>query len=159
LTRTVRGGNIQLTERIIAIKGAGEMASVVAWRFYMANLRSIFMMETAMPLAVRREVSFCEAVHRGSKSVEGVEAVKAETVADIPRIWRRGKVAVIIDPERQTLDQIKADVVVDAERNQTRRHRSPWGGRFLLHDFGQSPRRCRVRAGSDLADLQHMKVA
>jgi xanthine dehydrogenase accessory factor len=110
----VRGGNIQLNERVIAIKGAGEMASAVAWRLYMANLRSIFMMETAMPLAVRREVSFCEAVYRGSKTVEGVEAVKAGTAEDIPRLWRLGKVAVIIDPDWQTLNQIKPDVVVDA---------------------------------------------
>jgi xanthine dehydrogenase accessory factor len=114
LTRAVRGGNIQLNERVIAIKGAGEMASAVAWRIYMANLRSIFMMETAMPLAVRREVSFCEAVHCGSKTVEGVEAVKAGTAEDIPRMWRLGKVAVIIDPEWQTLKRIKPDVVVDA---------------------------------------------
>jgi xanthine dehydrogenase accessory factor len=90
------------------------MASAVAWRLYMANLRSIFMMETAMPLAVRREVSFCEAVYRGSKTVEGVEAVKAGTAEDIPRMWRLGKVAVIIDPDWQTLNQIKPDVVVDA---------------------------------------------
>ena len=110
----MRGGNIQLNELVIAIKGAGEMASAVAWRLYMANLRSIFMMETAMPLAVRREVSFCEAVHRGSKSVEGVEAVKAGTAEDIPRMWRLGKIAVIIDPEWRTLNRIKPDVVVDA---------------------------------------------
>lgn len=90
------------------------MASAVAWRLYMANFRSIFMMETAMPLAVRREVSFCEAVHRGSKTVEGVEAVKAGTAEDILRTWSRGQVAVIIDPEWQTLNQIKPDVVVDA---------------------------------------------
>jgi len=105
---------IKLTQRVIAIKGAGEMASAVAWRLYMANLRSIFMMETAMPLAVRREVSFCEAVHRGSKTVEGVEAVKAGTAEDIPRMWRLGKVVVIVDPEWRTLNQIQPDVVVDA---------------------------------------------
>ena len=114
MTKAVRGGNIRLNELVIAIKGAGEIASAVAWRLYMANVRSIFMMETAMPLAVRREVSFCEAVHRGSKTVEGVEAVKAGTAEDIPRMWRLGKIAVIIDPEWQTLKRIKPDVVVDA---------------------------------------------
>jgi len=106
--------DIQLKELIIAIKGAGEMASAVAWRLYMANIRNIVMMETAMPLAVRREVAFCEAIHAGSKTVEGVEAVKAGTAEDIPRMWRLGKVAVIIDPEWQTLKRIKPDVVVDA---------------------------------------------
>ena len=106
--------DIRLKELIIAIKGAGEMASAVAWHLHMANIRNIVMMETAMPLAVRREVSFCEAVHRGSKSVEGVEAVKVGTAEDIPRMWRLGKIAVIIDPEWRTLKQIQPDVVVDA---------------------------------------------
>jgi xanthine dehydrogenase accessory factor len=105
--------DIQLNEIIIAIKGAGEMASAVAWRLYMANLRSIFMMEAARPLAVRREVSFCEAVYRGSQTVEGVEGLKAGTAEDIPRLWRLGKVAVIIDPQWRTLATIKADVLVD----------------------------------------------
>ena len=104
---------IKLTERVIAIKGAGEMASAVAWRLYMANLRCVFMMETAMPLAVRREVSFCEAVYRGSKTVEGVEALKAGIAQDIPRLWGLGKLAVIIDPEWRTLNRIKPDVLVD----------------------------------------------
>ena len=104
---------IKLTERVIAIKGAGEMASAVAWRLYMANFRCVFMMETGMPLAVRREVSFCEAVYRGSKTVEGVEALKAGIAEDIPRLWGLGKVAVIIDPEWRTLNRIKPDVLVD----------------------------------------------
>ena len=53
------------------------MASAVAWRLFMANLKKIFLMETANPLAVRREVSFCEAVHEEKKEVEGVEGVLA----------------------------------------------------------------------------------
>ena len=55
---------------MIGIKGAGEMASAVAGRLYMANCRRIFMMEIPSPLAVRRAVSFCEAVHEGRKTIE-----------------------------------------------------------------------------------------
>jgi xanthine dehydrogenase accessory factor len=105
---------MRLTELVIGVKGAGEMASAVAWRLYMANLRSIFMLETAMPLAVRRTVSFCEALHDGSQTVEGVAAHRAEAVADIPAIWRRGGIAVIADPGWRTLAQIRPDVAVDA---------------------------------------------
>ena len=32
-------------ELTIGIKGAGEMATAIAWRLYMANIRQIFMME------------------------------------------------------------------------------------------------------------------
>ena len=52
-----------LTERIIIIKGAGDMATGVACRLYRANLKHILMLETPAPLAVRRLVSFCEAIH------------------------------------------------------------------------------------------------
>lgn len=98
----------------MGIKGAGEMASAAAWRLYMGHIRTIFMMEIPAPLAVRRGVCFCEAVHDGSKTVEGVTAVKTKTVLDIPRAWDRGMVAVIVDPDWQTLKKIRPDVVVDA---------------------------------------------
>jgi xanthine dehydrogenase accessory factor len=109
-----RGGHIHLKELVIAIKGAGEMASAVAWRLYLSNLRNIVMMEAAMPLAVRREVAFCEAVYNGSKTVEGVEALRAAVVAEIPHVWELGKIAVTVDPGWQTIYQIRADVLVDA---------------------------------------------
>ena len=47
---------MKLSEIIVVIKGAGEMASAVAWRIYMSNIRRILMLETPSPLAVRREV-------------------------------------------------------------------------------------------------------
>lgn len=90
------------------------MASAAAWRMYMANVRSIVMMETAMPLAVRRQVAFCEAVYDGSKTVEGVEALKTAAVVEIPHVWELGKIALIVDPGWQAIQQIRPDVLVDA---------------------------------------------
>lgn len=90
------------------------MASAVAWRLFMANLKKIFMMETTNPLAVRREVSFCEAVHEGKKEVEGVEGVLSKNADEVKATWRKGKIAVIVDPAWQTLKSIRADAVVDA---------------------------------------------
>jgi xanthine dehydrogenase accessory factor len=96
------------------VKGAGEMASAAAWRLYMANIRRIVMLETAMPLAVRREVAFSEAVYAGSKTVEGVEALKAAGAEQFRRIWDQGRIAVAVDPEAATLRDIRPDVLVDA---------------------------------------------
>ena len=106
--------HVQLKELVIAIKGAGEMASAAAWRLYMANMRSIVMMEAAMPLAVRREVSFCEAIHAGSKTVEGVSARRASGAEHLHSAWDQGKIAVTADPEWTTLRAIRPDVLVDA---------------------------------------------
>jgi xanthine dehydrogenase accessory factor len=105
---------IKLHELIVVIKGAGEMASAVAWRIYMCNMHRILMLEIDSPLAVRRKVSFCEAVHEGRQTVEGVEAIKVEDFDSMRRAWARGKIAVAVDSEWKMLDQVHPDVVVDA---------------------------------------------
>jgi xanthine dehydrogenase accessory factor len=104
----------ELRKIITTVKGAGEMASAVAWRLYMANLQNIIMLDTAHPLAVRREVSFCEAVYEGCKTVEGVDAVRVGGPADIHQAWKRGKIAVMADQHWQLLQKIQPDIVVDA---------------------------------------------
>jgi xanthine dehydrogenase accessory factor len=103
-----------LQEIIVAIKGAGEMASGVAWRLYMANIRRIYMMEVAQPLAVRRLVSFCEAVYDKTQTVEAVTAALVADKAAIHKAWADDRIAVIVDPEWSTLERIRPDVVVDA---------------------------------------------
>ena len=103
-----------LRDLTIQIKGAGEMARAVAWRLYMANFNKILMLETANPLAVRREVSFCEALHDGSQTVEGVKAVMAGAIEDIHREWEQGRIAVAADPQWLLLEQVRPKVLVDA---------------------------------------------
>jgi len=104
----------RLNEIIIAVKGAGEMASAVAWRLYMSNFKKILMLETDYPLAVRREVSFCEAVHEGEKEIENVRAVRTQTHDEIERCWEKNEIAVMVDPHWQTITAIQSAVSVDA---------------------------------------------
>lgn len=99
---------------IIGIKGAGEMATGVAWQLFRANIKKIFMMEVPAPLAVRRTVSFCEAVTRGEQVVEGVAAVRTTAVTDVFDAFDTGRVAVVPDPEWQMITRIQPDVVIDA---------------------------------------------
>lgn len=109
-----------MVKRIIAIKGAGEMATGVAIRLYRAGFGRVFMMERKKPLAVRRTVSFCEAIHEGSLSVEGVEAVRVTGEEEIRTAWREEKVPVIADPSCRILKRMVPDVLVDgtlAKRN------------------------------------------
>ncbi|MEJ2102848.1 MAG: selenium-dependent molybdenum cofactor biosynthesis protein YqeB [Desulfobacterales bacterium] len=105
---------VKLNELIVVIKGAGEMASAVAWRIYMSNIRRILMLETESPLAVRRKVSFCEAVHAEHQTVEGVTAIKVDDYDRMRLAWTQGKIAVAVDPEWKMLDQAQPDMVVDA---------------------------------------------
>jgi xanthine dehydrogenase accessory factor len=103
-----------LRDLTIVIKGAGEMASAVAWRLYMANLKRILMLETASPLAVRRQVSYCEALYDGSQTVEGVKAELVSAVEDIHRAWQQGSMAVADDPQWCLIEKVRPNVVVDA---------------------------------------------
>lgn len=96
------------------MKGAGEMATGVACRLYRSGFRRILMLETHFPLAVRREVSFCEAVHDGRKSVEGIEAVRVDDGAGLASAWEKGLIAVMADPKGDTVRSVQPDIFIDA---------------------------------------------
>ncbi len=96
------------------IYGAGEMASGVAVRLFRAGFRRLVMLEVASPTAVRRPVSFCEAVHDGRVAVEGVEAGLAADTAAVPGVWAGGRIAVLTDPGHTSRAALAPEVVVDA---------------------------------------------
>ena len=99
---------------VVGIKGAGEMASGVAWRLWQANIRRIFMLEIPRPMAVRRQVSFCEAIYEKEFSVDGVTAVRVENEAGIYQAWEQGRLAVAVDPRWTMIARIQPQIVIDA---------------------------------------------
>ena len=105
---------MKLHNLTVAVKGAGDLASGVAWRLYQARIRRLYMLELKLPRAVRRRVAYSEAVYDGAKTVEGVTAVRIRHTAELPRVWAAGNLAVRADPEWQTLGEFPPDVVVDA---------------------------------------------
>jgi xanthine dehydrogenase accessory factor len=98
----------------IVIKGAGEMATGIACRLFMANLKSLVMLEIPRPISVRRGVAFSEAVYEREKEVEGVRAECAGNIAQIFDIWSKNNIAVVVDPEWNFIKACKPDVVIDA---------------------------------------------
>ncbi|OPY70834.1 MAG: hypothetical protein A4E57_00149 [Syntrophorhabdaceae bacterium PtaU1.Bin034] len=113
----------------VVVKGAGEMASGIAHRLFMANMTRICMTEIENPLCVRRTVSFCEAVFNGQAEVEGVIGRLVRNRADLAAAWNRGEIGIIIDPSWRIIADLKPDVVVDAimaKRNLgTGKHEAP----------------------------------
>jgi xanthine dehydrogenase accessory factor len=105
---------VEKDKLIIAIKGAGEMASAIAFRLHQARMGRLFMMEVSKPLAVRRGVSFCEALWDGKKEVEGVTAYEAGSADQFNGIWDKGGIAVICDPEWQAIRSTRPNVLIDA---------------------------------------------
>jgi xanthine dehydrogenase accessory factor len=86
---------------LVLIRGGGDLASGVALRLHRAGIK-VMVTELARPLAVRRMVSFAEAVYQGQHSVEGV---KARLVGrdQLPVALDAGEIPVIIDPDLDIL--------------------------------------------------------
>ncbi|MCX8118968.1 MAG: selenium-dependent molybdenum cofactor biosynthesis protein YqeB [Desulfobacterota bacterium] len=104
----------RLSDLIVLIRGAGEMASGVAHRLFRSHFR-ICMTEISTPLAVRRGVSFCEAVYEGVKEVEGVRAKLFARPMEIEMGWKEGFIPILIDPELKRIKEfLQPDVIVDA---------------------------------------------
>ena len=90
------------------------MASGIAVRRYRSGFREILLLETQTPLAVRRTVSFSEAVYAGKQQVEGIPSRLARSREEIAALWRQEIVVVAVDPEWKHLSSLRPDVCIDA---------------------------------------------
>jgi xanthine dehydrogenase accessory factor len=98
---------------IVLIKGGGEMASGVAHRLSKCHFK-VCMTEIPKPQAVRREVSFCEAVYEGKKTVQGITAKRVNSYDEVEEAWNSDQMPLIVDATSLIKDILKPDVIVDA---------------------------------------------
>jgi xanthine dehydrogenase accessory factor len=106
--------SIPVKDLVIAVKGAGEMATGIACRLFRANLTHVIMLETDHPMAVRRKVCFCEAVYDSAACVEGIHAQRISRMEEIAQTWKNGAIPVLVDPEWKALKSLSPHVVIDA---------------------------------------------
>jgi xanthine dehydrogenase accessory factor len=103
----------EIAQTRVLIRGAGEMASGVAHRLFKSGFKVCFT-EISLPLAVRRLVSFCEAVYDHEKTVEEVTARRITKPAEIFSVWEEGKIPLLVDSENKTKDFLNPHVLIDA---------------------------------------------
>lgn len=103
----------RLKDLVVLVRGGGEQASGVIHRLYQSNFR-LCITEIANPMAVRRGVAFCEAIFDREKEVEGIKAVLIKNYDDVYRVWEKGNIPLVVDPEMEIKNHIKPDVIVDA---------------------------------------------
>jgi xanthine dehydrogenase accessory factor len=104
------------------ILGGGDLASGVALRLQRAGLR-VVITELPQPLAVRRTVSFAEAIYAGEVTVEGVTARRVTDPTDQLTIFMalgKGFIPVLVDPEASAINALHPAVIVDARMRKTR---------------------------------------
>ena len=101
------------TAALVLLRGGGDLASGVALRLYRAGIK-VVITELDQPLAVRRTVSFGEAIYEGVHTVEGVTARRVEA-GQVFAALDRNEIPVLVDPEaRILLSTFDVPVVVDA---------------------------------------------
>lgn len=98
---------------IVVIRGGGDIASGIAHRLYRSGFK-VLILEIEKPTMIRRKVSFASAIYEGEIVVEGVKAIKINNIEDIYRIWEKESIPVIIDSKCSILNEIKADILIDA---------------------------------------------
>ena len=98
---------------MILIRGGGDLASGVALRLHRSGLK-VVINELEQPLAVRRTVSFAEAVYEGAVKIEGVTG----RLSKWEQIWdtlEAGEIPVLVDPDASILaTDLSIPIVIDA---------------------------------------------
>jgi len=96
----------------VLIRGGGDLATGVALRLHRASIK-VLITELPQPLAVRRMVSFAEAVYEGHHTVEGVKSKLIE--ANQLSAWDdTDTIPVLVDPGLDILSSHVFPVIVDA---------------------------------------------
>lgn len=100
-------------QEIIAIRGAGDLATGVIQKFYRAGM-NVIALETAHPTAVRRKVALCEAVYDGGAVVEDMRARLIERWDDCGSAWSKGEIPVLVDPKCECVPKLSPNCLIDA---------------------------------------------
>lgn len=103
--------NISKEKYIILIRGAGELGSAVANSLYKCGFK-IALSDLRNPLAIRRNVSYCSAVHENIITIEGVTARYCH-FENFSNVLSCGDIPLIIDNDR-IIDNIQPLIIVDA---------------------------------------------
>jgi xanthine dehydrogenase accessory factor len=104
---------VYLSDYLIVVRGAGDLGTGVAYRLVKSGF-TVIMTELAQPLAVRRAVSFAEAVYSGQVTVEGVTARLADDAMLGMAFTVLGEVPVIVDLADDVVARMRPAIVVDA---------------------------------------------
>ena len=100
-------------ENVVIIRGGGDLASGTIRRLYRCGYR-LLVLECEKPTAIRRMVSFCEAVYDGQSSVEGVLCRKVDSVEECEAVWKAGEIPLMADTEGTVLKKYRPAALIDA---------------------------------------------
>ena len=97
----------------LLVRGGGDLASGVIHRLYKCGYQ-VLVLECRKPSAIRRKVSFGEAVFDGISSVEGVTGRLIEDVSECQKVWEAGEIPILVDETGKVIKELRPDALIDA---------------------------------------------
>jgi xanthine dehydrogenase accessory factor len=98
-------------DTVVWVRGAGELGSAVAHLLHRVGL-SVFLSEISPPLAIRRPVTFSDAILEGSSEVEGITGkYTADYVLPVNKPW--SYIPVFTD-NPEAIWKLKPTILIDA---------------------------------------------
>lgn len=98
---------------LVVVRGGGDLASGVIYRLNKAGYR-VLILEQEYPTAIRRKVSFCEAVYEGEAWVEDVCCRRIRGTEEAEQVWEQRKIPLLVDEQAEVIEKIRPQVLVDA---------------------------------------------
>ena len=80
----------------IIVRGGGDLATGTIYRLSKSGYL-VIVLESQKPSAIRRQVSFCQAVYEGIMEVEGMACTKVESIEKALETVEPGKPVLLVD--------------------------------------------------------------
>ena len=100
-------------ENLIIVRGGGDIATGTIYKLYKCGFK-VLVLETANPSAIRRNVSFCEAVYNKEQTVEDLPCTLAENLQQAEHLLKTQGIAILVDENCTAVEYFKPLAVVDA---------------------------------------------
>lgn len=101
-----------IEDTVVAVRGGGDLATGTVQKLVHAGFK-VVIIETSIPLMIRRTVSLGSAVLDGQATVEDMTAVLT-TEKNLEKVWENNQIPVIIDPDCELISKVNPQILVDA---------------------------------------------
>lgn len=101
-----------MINNLIVVRGGGDIATGTIMKLHQCGF-PVLILEIPNPSAIRRNVSFCEAVYQGMATVENVPCYLAKDSNEAKDFLAEGKLTMLIDPKGTSLKDFRPLALVD----------------------------------------------